>query len=794
MTVPRPRPSATDSRDALATVAADGTIISSTKAAGRLFGYTPSSAPSPSAFDSVHPDDHDHLRALLNGGADGRPPILLRIAHIDGSWRQFAVSRTDLLDGRDVEGHRIVVFRSAPERRAGATSSPAGDRDPLTQLMSRSLFVEQVGRAFALAQRQRWGVTVFAVNIDNFHKVNDDFGYDAGDQVLVTVAARLVDSIRESDTKCVNDESVTRAGGDRFFVLCEDVPDAVAASGIARRLSERLSSPIDMSDRTLLLTVSVGIAFAIDQADPQQFLLDAEAALRLGQELGGARQQFFDAELQDATARAEAQVEAMRRAIANDEFRLVFQPKISLATDRLVGVEALLRWHDPELGLIGPTEFIGAAETSGLVVEIGSWVFAEACRQAARWSNEYPRSSLTVAINVSARQFKAGLADIVRSALHETGVAPSSICVEMTETTVMDDIEATVAILEELKQIGLTVSIDDFGTGYSSLEYLHRMPIDEVKIDRSFISGLGVNNEQTAIVASVISLAHAMDRNVVAEGVETVDQIERLRALGCDLAQGYLIARPMPADEIGRLIAADAAGEPLLVTDRRDDTGSIAVSQTVLIVDDAADIRQLAMMSLTASGFTVDEAGSGAAGVSLAARLQPDCVLLDLNMPGMSGIDVCKALRADPQTASCTIVMLTTSTDAADKAEAFLVGADDYVIKPFSPRDLVSRVRAAMKRRRDTVSSVGRQIDVVLLDMLKIARDQTPEVDLLAESEKLSTRQLEVLRRLLAGERVPAIATALYLSQSTVRNHLSVIFQRLGVHSQQELIQLLRSK
>jgi diguanylate cyclase (GGDEF)-like protein len=673
-------------------------------------------------------------------------------------------------------------------RRDEATTG----HDPLTQLSDRPAFMDSVHRAVALAQRQQWGVAVLAVNVDAFHRVNEEHGYDAGDQVLAIVADRLRGSVREHDTKAA--AAVTRMGGDHFLVLCEAVPDAAAAGGIARRLTEVMSEPVVLGERSMQLSASIGISFAVEPSDDQQLVLDAEAALRRAQELGGGRHQFFDVDLQRATARAEAQVTALRRAVAHEEFRLVYQPKVSLTTDRIVGVEALLRWHDPDAGVIGPNDFIHVAESSGLVVDIGSWVLREACRQAAAWRNEYPRSSLTVAVNVSARQFRAGLPDLVRSCLAETGLPASTICIELTETTVMEDIETTVDVLRQLKRMGLSVSIDDFGTGYSSLEYLHRMPIDEVKIDRSFIDGLGVHSEHSAIVASVISLAHAMQRDVVAEGVETADQLERLRSLGCDLAQGFFIALPVEPEEIGRLIAADAAGERLLATPPGDDTGSLLQNEVVLIVDDAADVRQLAQMSLTAAGFVVEEAGSGAAGVTMARRLQPSCVLLDLNMPGMNGLEACKELRAQAETRGCTIVMLTTSVEAADKAEAFLVGADDYIIKPFAPRDLVSRVRAAIKRRRDTVSSVGRQIDAVLLDMLKVARDQTPEVDLMSESEKLSTRQLEVLRRLLAGERVPSIARALYLSQSTVRNHLSVIYQRLGVHSQEELIQLLRSK
>ncbi|MGD9998718.1 MAG: EAL domain-containing protein [Ilumatobacteraceae bacterium] len=655
------------------------------------------------------------------------------------------------------------------------------------RLADRPAFMESVHRALALAQRQQWGVAVFALDVDSFHKVNEDFGYDAGDEVLAVLAERLGGSVREHDTKAA---AVTRMGGNLYLVLCEAVPDAAAAGGIARRLTESLSQPLSIGDWSVQVSVSAGISLTDESADAEQLVLDAEAALRRAQELGPGRHQFFDVDLQ----RADAQIEALRRAVAHEEFRLVYQPKVSLTTDRIVGVEALLRWHDPDVGVIGPNEFIHVAESSGLIVDIGAWVLCEACRQAAAWRNEYPRSSLTVAVNVSARQFRAGLADLVRSCLTDTGLPASALCIELTETTVMDDIETTVEVLRQLKRMGLSVSIDDFGTGYSSLEYLHRLPIDEVKIDRSFIDGLGIHGEHSAIVASVISLAHAMQREVVAEGVETAEQLERLRSLGCDLAQGFLVATPTDPDEIGRLIAADAAGERLLAVAPSDDTGSLLQNEVVLVVDDAADVRQLAQMSLTAAGFVVEEAGSGAAGVTMARRLQPSCVLLDLHMPGMNGLEVCKELRAQAETRGCTIVMLTTSVEAADKAEAFLIGADDYIIKPFAPRDLVSRVRAAIKRRRDTVSSVGRQIDAVLLDMLKVARDQTPEIDLMSESEKLSTRQLEVLRRLLAGERVPSIARALYLSQSTVRNHLSVIFQRLGVHSQEELIQLLRSK
>lgn len=272
------------------------------------------------------------------------------------------------------------------------------------------------------------------------------------------------------------------------------------------------------------------------------------------------------------------------------------------------------------------------------------------------------------------------------------------MCLEITESVVMDDIEDAIALLRSLKALGLTVSLDDFGTGYSSLAYLRRLPIDEVKIDKSFVDGLGRNAEDTAIVAAIISLTHALERDVVAEGVETVEQLETLRSLGCDHAQGYLLARPMPPTDIERLLEQDTQGLPSLTPGSPTEHAPSPRAETVVVADDAADLRQLARMALTAAGFLVEEAATGAAALALTRRLHPDCVLLDVSLPDMTGIEVCDRLRADPLTAATTIVMLTTHAEAADKARAFMAGADDYIVKPFTPRDLVSRVRSALRR------------------------------------------------------------------------------------------------
>ncbi|MGQ0520967.1 MAG: EAL domain-containing protein [Actinomycetota bacterium] len=389
----------------------------------------------------------------------------------------------------------------------------------------------------------------------------------------------------------------------------------------------------------------------------------------------------------------------LEEALRRHQFRLVYQPKVALSTNRVVGLEALLRWDHPERGPVAPNDFIPVAEATGLIGAIGAWVLGDACRTCAGWQRDFPRPTpVSVAVNASATQFRVGLVDAVRTAIAESGIDPGGLCLEVTESTVMEDVEIAISILGQLKSLGLTVSIDDFGTGYSSLEYLRRLPLDEVKIDRSFVGGLSTDPEDTAIVAAVISLAHALDREVVAEGVETVEQLERLRALGCEVAQGFLLARPMAAGDVTDLLRRDAAGERVAVTGSgrcADGAGT----ETILVADDADDVRQLARMTLTAAGFRVEEAGDGSSAVELARKLAPACVVLDVSMPDLSGIEVCARLRADPATADCTVVMLTTSDSAADKAAAFSAGADEYMVKPFAPRDLVSRVRLAIGRR-----------------------------------------------------------------------------------------------
>jgi EAL domain-containing protein (putative c-di-GMP-specific phosphodiesterase class I)/ActR/RegA family two-component response regulator len=391
--------------------------------------------------------------------------------------------------------------------------------------------------------------------------------------------------------------------------------------------------------------------------------------------------------------------DALREALAKGEFRVVYQPKVSLLTDRITGVEALLRWNDPIRGVIPPLDFIPLAEASGLIVPIGRWVLEQVCRDAKRWSNVLAGGlPLSIAVNVSPRQFEPGLAETFGTIMAEAGIDPTILCVEVTESMVMHDAELAIETLRKLKSLGMRISIDDFGTGFSSLAYLKRFPLDELKIDKSFVDGIGIDSDSTAIVAAVMGMAHALDLHVVAEGVETADQLSRLRTLGCDEVQGYYFARPSTPAVIDTLLAAGPAGA-LGWYGGTSATASTAAVRKVLVVDDAPDVRQLLRSSLAAVGFEVREAGSGEEAITLARQFRPDCLVLDINLPGISGLEVCRILREDLAHENATIVMLTVDAERAEKIEAFTADADDYMVKPFSPRDIVSRVTAAMRRR-----------------------------------------------------------------------------------------------
>ena len=424
------------------------------------------------------------------------------------------------------------------------------NHDSLTGLPNRVLFLEFLSRALARSGREQSGLAVLFLDLDRFKHINDGLGHDAGDEVLRELGRRLELSMRPSDV-------VARFGGDEFTVLCEGLDTSRAdqhVAEVARRLLDVVEQPLSVGGEDRRLSASLGIAIATPDSTPDGLLRDADAAMYEAKERGKARWEVFDDDMRSSmTARLDLESK-LERAIEREEFRLFLQPIIDLATGRCVGAEALLRWHDPEIGLVTPDAFIGLAEETGLIIPIGEWALAEACRTVARWEEVGLLSpEFTMAVNLSARQVaQADLADKVRAVIAQSGPMASRLCLEITESVLME--ESSVGAMHALRDLGVSLSIDDFGTGYSSLGYLKRFPVDSVKVDRSFVDGLGVDSEDSAIVAAVVSLGHALGLSVVAEGVETSGQLRELLALGCDRAQGYWFSGPRDATEFAGLL------------------------------------------------------------------------------------------------------------------------------------------------------------------------------------------------------------------------------------------------
>ena len=604
-----------------------------------------------------------------------------------------------------------ITATTAAVASVAAVADP-GLHDPLTGLANWHLFATRAAAGLARAAQGTAPTAVVVVDIDQFHHFNDQFGRETGDLVLVEVARRLAAMFDTTGTVARPGDTIGRLGGDEFIVICENVADLAAARILGRRVAEQFREPVELLGGAVLVTARVGVALAAPgRSDVEELIVDAESAMRRSKQRGRGAHTVFAAEMRDTDNDTDEAARALQRALPAGELRLFYQPKIALDSDEIVGTEALLRWQHPQRGLVPPADFIPLAEQTGLIVVIGAWVIAEACRQASRWRHSFPdRPPLVVSVNVSPRQFGPGLVDVVTAALSAATADPKALCLEVTESVLMDDVVGSVAILEELAALGVAVSIDDFGTGYSSLAYLKHFPLTELKIDKSFVDGLGHDSDDTAIVAAVIALAHALDLCVVAEGVETAEQLQRLRTLGCEQAQGYHFARPGPPETIDDMLNA-AAVASWHHRPRPENTGDVDTAETyrperILVVDDDADVRLLVVMSLTAVGFEVHQAEDGFTAIAAARHATPDCVLLDLNMPGVGGLDVCRSLRHEASTADCTIIMLTAADDASDKIDAFSAGADDYITKPISPRDLTSRVHSAIRRRH---GAAGRQ-------------------------------------------------------------------------------------
>ena len=522
----------------------------------RIYGLVPQEfVPSFEKFlQVVHPDDREMIEGVIKGALNKHKPYDLehRVVRSDGEVR-VVHRRAEVIRDEAGEPLRIVgTVHDITERKALEDRlEHRALHDPLTDLPNRTLFVDRLGQALGRTRRQRGRkVAVLFVDLNNFKVVNDSLGHEMGDRLLTVLAERTRRSLRPGDT-------LARFGGDEFTILVEDIQDPADAIQVAERITADLRRPFVLKGREIFASASIGVALGeFSTKGAEDLLRDADTAMYRAKE-SGSNYCMFDPEMYEhAVERLELEND-LRRAAESDEFAVRYQPIVRLGTDEVWGVEALARWNHPTRGLLGPPEFMPAAEESGLITPMGNRLLEEACREAKGWQESDPHMPpLILSVNLSAKQLRRpDLAENIGRILGKTGLEASCLTLDVAETVYIKALEGNTAALDGLKEAGVRISIDDFGMGYSSLSYLKRLPADILKIDRTFIAGLGEDLEDTAIVRMIIELAHTLGLEVVAEGVETEGQLQILRELGCDMAQGYYFARPLLSEEVSRFLA-----------------------------------------------------------------------------------------------------------------------------------------------------------------------------------------------------------------------------------------------
>jgi diguanylate cyclase (GGDEF)-like protein/PAS domain S-box-containing protein len=538
----------------------------------RIFGvdaksFTPDLA---SYLERVHPQDRELVARATGEAVRKESPYSFdaRVLLPDGAVR-FVHEQAEVVFDDD----------GAPLRLAGTTQDITERKqieeqisflayyDGLTRLPNRVLFMERLNQALSTAQRQGNTLALLFLDLDRFKRINDTLGHTVGDRLLQAVSERLKKCLRSTDTIARGDplassDTVARLGGDEFILTINDIARGEDAAKIARRIMEALNEPFKLEEQEVFVTGSIGISlFPHDGKDADTLLKNADSAMYHAKDAGRGTYQFYNASMNAAALQRLAMENSLRKALERQEFLLHFQPQIDVATGRIIGAEALVRWRHPDLGMVAPNDFIPLAEETGLIMPIGEWVLRAACAQGKAWRDE-GLGEMIIAVNLSGRQFRQQpLVHTVDEIVKSTGFDPRCLELEITESILVQNVEETITALKRLKDMGLRVSVDDFGTGYSSLTYLRRFPIDTLKIDQSFTRDIATDPGDAAITAAIIAMAEGLKMAVIAEGVETPEQRDCLRQHGCRLMQGYLFSRPVPADQFRLLLQKQAAGE-----------------------------------------------------------------------------------------------------------------------------------------------------------------------------------------------------------------------------------------
>ena len=624
----------------------------------------------------------------------------------DGSQLQVEVRRHAHRSGADwfiVGVVHDITERKEAEKRLKRLHHLA-HYDALTGLPNRTLFNETLKKTLAQASDRGWQVAVLFIDLDYFKNVNDTLGHAIGDELLGQFSNRLAQCVRTRDT-------VGRLGGDEFAVILVMQGGQQGAAHVANKIRDVLRAPFDLKGHEVAVTASIGITVHPDDAsDPETLLKYADTAMYQAKQAGRDTSRFFTAQMNaEASARLDLE-SALRKAVENGEFVLYFQPKVQLNSGRITGIEALLRWQRPGHGLVSPQDFIPVLEDTGLIVRVGSWVIATACKQIGLWMHS-SIGPVAVSVNVSGRQFIEGdLEGDVVKALDDNDITGDLLELELTESSLMTNTERTIASLHNLKKRGVQISIDDFGTGYSSLACLRRYPIDKLKIDIAFIRDITSNPDDATVALAIIRMAHSLKLKVVAEGVETAAQLDYLRRHCCDYIQGYYFSPPLPVPDLeqmlrdeNRLPTPGGAGSTPLKTPLLVDNEAPVLTKlqrpaaTILIVDDEIQNCKLLETLLRPEGYLTLSVASGEEALAVIAQRAPDLILLDIMMPGMDGYEVARQLKANHATSNIPIIMVTVQTDRSACLAGLNAGAEEFLTKPIDRAELWLRVRNLLR-------------------------------------------------------------------------------------------------
>jgi diguanylate cyclase (GGDEF)-like protein/PAS domain S-box-containing protein len=564
--------------DMIAVVDCAGNRLYNSPAYQKVLGYSSEELRLTSPLEQIHPEDQQRvLEAAKKAELTGRGERLeYRVRHKDGTWKILESVATPIPNKDGQTEKLVIVNRDITERkRAEEIIAHNALYDGLTDLPNRALFLDRVRHVLVLSNRHiSYKFAVLFIDFDDFKVFNESLGHAAGDVLLVQIARRLSASIRGVDTvsrsvltqaasPVASEASLARLGGDEFTILLEDIRDCGDAIRVAERLQERLANPFEVNEQQVVTTASIGIAFcATSYTNSEDLVRDAEIAMYRAKREGKARCQVFDHAMHTLAVKRLRVETDLRRALEQEEFRVHYQPIVSLQSGKIVGFEALSRWQRPE-GLLLPGDFIQIAEETGIILAMNRLLLREACLQLRAWHSKFPCDPpLTMSVNITPKEFaQTDLAAQIGMILVEVGIDPRSIDAEITETIVMANSQQSNLVFSELKALGVHISIDDFGTGYSSLSRLQGLPADTLKIDRTFISKIDTDSDTSEIVRIIIMLAHNLGLKVVAEGAETAEQVHLLKELDCDLVQGYFFARPGDRAAIEALLISTRIGE-----------------------------------------------------------------------------------------------------------------------------------------------------------------------------------------------------------------------------------------